>query len=151
MNRTIVSVLIGLVIIGGGIAVLVTSDNKNDQATTSSSGSKDDTMQNMPESSAPQSNSSSSSEIASGSVDVEIKDFAYSQKTLKVKKGTKVTWTNRDSVKHDVVPDSQSESFKKSDLLSNGESYNIVFDTVGSFVYHCSVHPNMKASVEVVE
>jgi len=103
-------------------------------------------------------NDSSSSTASSGSADsdtastdsVEIKDYAFSPKTITVKKGTKVTWTNQDSVQHDVTSDTDGKG-PSSELLSKGESYSFTFDEVGTFTYHCSPHPYMKGTVVVTE
>ena len=83
--------------------------------------------------------------------EVIIKDFSFSPKTLKVKKGTTVTWTNRDSAGHDIMPDSPSDAFKPSQLLSNGESYSFTFEKPGVYEYYCSPHPYMKGTIEVTE
>ncbi len=77
-----------------------------------------------------------------------IKGYAFAPGTLKIKKGTAVTWTNQDSVKHSVVADSGKWT---SDLLGQGGTYSHTFDTVGTFSYHCGPHPYMKGTVEVTE
>jgi amicyanin len=82
---------------------------------------------------------------------VEIKDFAFSPAAITVKKGTKVTWTNKDSTQHNISPDTETADFKASELLAQGESYSVTFNTVGTFSYHCTPHPYMKASVIVTE
>lgn len=82
---------------------------------------------------------------------VEISDFAFSPATIRVKKGTTVTWTNRDDAGHDITPTSGADDFKASELLSKDESYSFTFNTVGSYEYKCSPHPYMKGVVEVVE
>ena len=82
---------------------------------------------------------------------VEITDFSFNAKNIRVKVGTTVTWTNKDSAKHDIAPDAESANFMPSKLLSMGESYSYTFTKAGMYAYHCSPHPYMKASVEVVE
>ena len=97
----------------------------------------------------------SSSEPASapvgGSVDmrkeISIEGFAFDAKTVTVPKGATVIWTNKDSVRHNVLSDSGSEL--RSDLLAQGESYSHTFDVAGTYTYHCGPHPNMKATVIV--
>jgi plastocyanin len=79
---------------------------------------------------------------------VYIQDFAFSPATLKVKKGTTVTWTNKDAVAHSAVADSGKW---KSDLLSQNGTYSHTFDTVGKFTYHCGPHTYMKGTIEVTE
>lgn len=82
---------------------------------------------------------------------VMIKNFEFKPKMIKIKKGTKVTWTNEDAAHHDITPDNESADFKAGPLFAKGESYSYTFNKVGSFAYHCSPHPYMKASIEVIE
>lgn len=93
----------------------------------------------------------STNQVQSGEVKMNIAGFAFAQKIVKIKKGTKITWTNQDSARHDVSPDSKSPDFMNSELLSKGESYSYTFNTAGKYTYHCTPHPYMKASVEVTE
>lgn len=82
---------------------------------------------------------------------VEISDFSYGPKNIKVKVGTTVTWKNADSAKHDITPDTASADFQASNLLGTGDTYTYTFTKAGVYPYHCSPHPYMKASVEVIE
>jgi plastocyanin len=79
---------------------------------------------------------------------VVIKQFAYSPASLSVDVGDTVTWTNQDSVGHDVTVAQGPASFH-SPLLAKGQSWSHTFTTAGSYSYICSVHPDMKASVTV--
>ncbi len=103
------------------------------------------------DSSADASQNSAHSEPNGESNEVTIKNFNFVQSKIRIKKGTAVTWTNQDSARHDIMPDSPSENFKASQLLAKGESYSFTFNTAGTYSYYCSPHPYMKASVEVVE
>ena len=86
-------------------------------------------------------------EAAKASVaEVTIQNFAFGPKELRVKVGTKVVWTNKDSVRHNAVSDVGTF---EGPLLAAGESYEHVFDEAGTFPYHCAPHPNMKAVVIV--
>lgn len=82
---------------------------------------------------------------------VVYQDFAVEQPSIKVKKGTTVTWTNKDTAKHDVTPVNETDDFMASELFGKGESHQVTFNTVGTFEYFCSPHPYMKGVVEVVE
>lgn len=114
------------------------------------------------------SNTSSSPVIdltAQSQVAIEIKDFAYSQQNIKIKKGTTVTWTNQDAVEHNVMKEHSNDgdahdapskneinpSVLAGPLLAKGESYSFTFNDVSANPYHCSPHPYMKGSVTVVE
>lgn len=65
--------------------------------------------------------------------------------SLTIKRGTTVTWTNRDNMVHNV-----SGSFGNSGDLAPGASYSKKFDTVGSFDYTCTIHPVMQGTINVV-
>ena len=82
---------------------------------------------------------------------VIISNYEFGPQKISVKKGTKVTWINNDKDRHNVKPDQDSAEFKAGPLLSKDEEYSVVFNTVGTYNYHCSPHPYMKASVEVTE
>lgn len=98
-------------------------------------------------------------------VAMDIKDMRYARPNIKIKKGTTVTWTNQDTVKHNVMQE-HSDSSSAHDaplpgevksnvfagpLLAKGESYSYTFNEVGTDPYHCSPHPYMKGSVTVVD
>lgn len=85
------------------------------------------------------------------SATVTIQNQSFGPDKITVKKGTTVTWTNQDAMEHKVTPDSPTSGFQQGKLLARGESYSVTFDTVGSFSYFCSLHPDMRGSVEVVE
>ncbi len=75
---------------------------------------------------------------------VDIKNNAFTPQDITVKAGSTVTWTNQDTVKHDV----DFDSFK-SPLLGQGETYSHKFDKPGTYSYDCDVHPFMKGRVTV--
>ena len=79
-------------------------------------------------------------------VSVAIKNFAFSPATLSVKAGTKVTWTNNDSMAHTVTADS---GLFDSGTIAPGASFSFTFASVGTVSYHCNFHPSMKGSVAV--
>ena len=79
---------------------------------------------------------------------VVIKQYAYSPAAVTIEVGDTVTWTNEDSVEHDVMVTRGPESFR-SPMLGKGESWRHTFRTAGTYSYLCSVHPDMVASVTV--
>jgi amicyanin len=94
-------------------------------------------------------------------VTMDIKDFKYEKPKIKIKKGTKVTWTNQDTIKHNVILDNTASGAPSLDevkpdvfagpLLAKGESYSFTFTEVTANAYHCSPHPYMKGVVNVIE
>jgi plastocyanin len=79
-------------------------------------------------------------------VDITIQGFAFSPADITVKAGTTVVWTNQDSASHTVVAD---DGGWKSGGMAKGESFSRVFDTPGTYPYHCGIHPNMKGTITV--
>lgn len=67
--------------------------------------------------------------------------------TITVKRGTTITWTNRDTTNHTVT--GPSAGLASGNLLPTG-TYTKTFNTVGSFDYNCSIHPGMQGTINVV-
>jgi amicyanin len=77
---------------------------------------------------------------------VVIQNYEFSPSVIRIKQGDTVTWTNRDSVQHNVA----HNSFE-SPLLRRGETYQYTFNAPGTYEYHCSPHPYMVGTVIVEE
>jgi plastocyanin len=77
---------------------------------------------------------------------VTISNFAFSPSDLSAPVGTKVTWTNQDSVAHTVT---SSDGSFKSGQLAPGGTFSFTFTKAGVFTYHCSNHPRMLGQVTV--
>ena len=73
---------------------------------------------------------------------VVMAQFAFSPKTLTVKKGAEVTWENNDVAPHNVESDSPKVD---SGLITPGKSFSLVVQD--SFDYRCTIHPGMEAKV----
>jgi plastocyanin len=80
---------------------------------------------------------------------VDIKDMAFNPGAITVKKGTMVTWTNRDSAPHTVI-ETDGLTGPDSAYLNNGQTYSFTFNAVGTFHYHCSIH-GFTGTVQVTE
>lgn len=81
------------------------------------------------------------------SVTVDIKNFSFNPSAVTVKTGTKVTWTNNDSVSHTVTSD--SGNLLDSPILSPGQSFSFTFTNPGSANYHCNIHHMMKGAIVI--
>jgi plastocyanin len=92
-----------------------------------------------------QSTTTSPTTSSSGSA-VTISNFAFSPETLPIKVGTKVTWTNNDSVTHTVTSDN---GVFNSGSLSPNATFSYTFNSAGTFNYHCSIHTSMKGTIIV--
>jgi plastocyanin len=71
-------------------------------------------------------------------------------KQLVVEVGQTVRWTNHDSVPHTVTTTKGPKKFD-SGTLEQGDSWSYTFTAAGTYEYYCAVHPDMVASVKVVE
>lgn len=81
--------------------------------------------------------------------EVIIQNSAFSPAELRIKAGSKVTWTNLDSTTHSVVSDSGSEGGISSGLLAKGQAYAKVFEQPGVYNYHCGLHSTMRGKIIV--
>ena len=78
--------------------------------------------------------------------EIKIDNFSFTPPTLTVQAGTKVTWTNRDDIPHNIV---SSEQKFKSKPLDTDDSYSFTFDEPGTYQYFCGLHPKMVGKVVV--
>ena len=76
---------------------------------------------------------------------VSIRNFSFTPNSLTVKVGTKVTWTNHDSVTHTVTA---NQGAFNAPVLP-GSSVSFTFTKAGTYAYHCMIHPSMMATIVV--
>jgi LPXTG-motif cell wall-anchored protein len=77
---------------------------------------------------------------------VSIQDFFFDPDQLSVAPGTTVTWVNEGQAPHTTTAD---DGTWDSGTLQPGEDFSFTFDQPGTYTYHCSIHPDMTASVKV--
>ncbi len=77
---------------------------------------------------------------------VVISGFAFGPSPITVAKNTTITWQNRDSEAHTATADNGSWD---TGSIASGASKSITFATAGTFPYHCTLHPEMRAMVVV--
>lgn len=94
----------------------------------------------------PTSSTSPTSPAPAAKNSVEISNFAFSPATLTVKVGDTVTWTNKDSMGHSATANDNSFD---TGILDQGKLGTVTFSKVGTYTYHCSVHPNMHGTIIV--
>jgi plastocyanin len=75
---------------------------------------------------------------------VKIINYSYMPKSITVKAGTTIIWTNNDNTGHTVT-------FKAfgSPVLGQGKTWSHSFTAAGTFKYHCTLHPEMTGKVIV--
>ena len=81
---------------------------------------------------------------------VEMVDITFQPETIRVRTGETITWINRDSVQHDVVNVKEGEE-PKSELFNEGQTYEFTPTEAGTIEYLCTVHPNMRGTIEVTD
>ena len=77
---------------------------------------------------------------------VEIGNFSFAPSTVTVPVGTRVIWTNKDEIQHNIVT---IDKTIKSKLLDTNETFTFTFTKAGTYSYICTVHPRMKGTIVV--
>jgi plastocyanin len=98
---------------------------------------------------APKKSPSSKTETVAKPAMVTIEGFQFQPDNVTIKKGGKVTFTNKDSTPHTVSPD-EGIKFAGTGRLEQNTPKTLVFDTVGTQSYHCEIHPSMQGKITVV-
>ncbi len=84
--------------------------------------------------------------IRPGTVFVSARDSFFTPDTIHVALHLPVRWTNKGTVIHTVVSDS---GLFGSPNLTPAEWYEVRFDSVGTYPYHCAIHVGMFGTVVV--
>jgi plastocyanin len=74
-----------------------------------------------------------------------VDNYTFVPNTITVKVGTRVTWTNRDQVKHTI----SATNAAFSGLLAQGASASITFNNPATFNYFCAIHPTMRGTIVI--
>jgi 3',5'-cyclic-AMP phosphodiesterase len=82
-----------------------------------------------------------------GARQIDIDNFAFNPKTLEVKAGQSVTWTNHDDVPHRIQ--SANDKFPPSTVLDTKALYTVTLTAGGEYPYFCSLHPTMIGTIIV--
>jgi plastocyanin len=86
---------------------------------------------------------------APGINEVWIQGNAFTPATITVSAGTIIKWTNKDGAAHTVTNDTGEGEIFDSGSMANGATFSRQFNNTGTFKYHCTFHPGMKATVIV--
>src|SRR5213593_1743394 len=83
---------------------------------------------------------------SSATTTVQIKRTGFVPATVTINQDDSVTWTNTDTIDHQVVANGGSFA---SPILKAGKSWTRVFRNGGTFHYHDSLHPALKGTLVV--
>ncbi|HTH71294.1 MAG TPA: plastocyanin/azurin family copper-binding protein [Candidatus Saccharimonadales bacterium] len=90
-----------------------------------------------------------SAPAAAASVNIDVQGFKFPPNT-DVAPGTKVTWTNKDSVGHTVTSGTRPNKDGKFDgTLGASGTFSFTFTTAGTYQYFCTVHSSMNGTITV--
>jgi plastocyanin len=92
--------------------------------------------------------SSSSKAQASGPAAagaIAIKNFAFSPNPITVKAGDTITISNQDSLAHTFTDGGGAFD---TGPISAGSSKTVTIAAVGTYHYHCNIHPNMTGVIQ---
>src|SRR5256885_16962793 len=77
---------------------------------------------------------------------VTIQGLAYSPKSITIRVGDTVTWTNRDNAQH-----SARFAGMGTPILSQNQSGSLTFTVAGTFNYDCAIHGSAMQGTVVVQ
>jgi plastocyanin len=91
-----------------------------------------------------------SAPVQGGSVQIAYRNITIQPDTVKVKVGSTVTWTNYDSIEHNVTSEGGPQKFASGNI-GEGTHFAIKATTPGVIHYECTIHPtSMNGTIEVV-
>jgi plastocyanin len=79
---------------------------------------------------------------------VEIAHFAYDPDPVTIQEGGKVIWINRDKEAHTATAD---DGTFDTGPIEEGKTKSETFKEPGTYAYHCTIHPEMHGTIEVVQ
>ena len=80
-----------------------------------------------------------------------MKTLAFTPTAAHARVGQRIVWTNDDLVPHNVIHVSGPRFRSSRPRMREGTTYSIVVRQTGTIHYFCSIHPWMKATVDVSE
>lgn len=120
---------------------------------SSSNSSSNSSSSPTPASTGASTSSSASSGGTSASsakgVSVSMKNIQFNPAKINAKVGQTITWTNDDSVQHDVT--AMSGAKFRSSLVPAGGTYKFKVTKPGVIKYVCTIHPGMNGEIDVTK
>ena len=96
---------------------------------------------------APVATASPAPKAADVAIDVQAFKFPAN---MDVAKGTKVSWTNKDTAAHTVTSGTRPNKDGKFDSpLPAAGTFSFTFADAGTYAYYCSLHSSMNATITV--
>ena len=86
--------------------------------------------------------------ITGGGLGYNVTAFAFDPKQMTVKAGTTVVWSNNSGTTHIITNDS-GDPATFALPVDDSKTVSFTFTKPGTYPYHCSIHPTMKATIVV--
>ncbi len=88
-------------------------------------------------------------------VGLDARNNQFSPSDIEIRPGTTVTWTNRDTVSHNIQKSADAVDFGapfgvQAGSFGPGATYSFTFNKPGEFHYTCTIHTLMSGTVRVV-
>ena len=89
--------------------------------------------------------------IEGETIQASIQNFRHEDLTVQV--GDTIVWTQRDQTTHTTTSGTPGnlDGIWDSEFLNNSQTFSFTFTEAGAFLYYCTIHPSMTATVTVVE
>jgi len=82
-----------------------------------------------------------------GVTQIEMRNFAYSPANVQIHVGTTLTWVNHDDAPHTITFEQDGIT---SGMLAQNAQFHYTFNQIGTYTYHCTVHPEMLGKITVI-
>jgi plastocyanin len=90
---------------------------------------------------------SSHAKASSGTTSLGIANFKFAPASVTVRRGTRITVTNKDTTAHTATAD-DGHSFDTGDI-DPGATATVTLSKAGTYEFHCSIHPFMHGTLVV--
>lgn len=75
-------------------------------------------------------------------VEIEIRNYEFSQPELHIEPGTTVRWKNTTNTYHTVTPDGHN-AWTQWQTASEGQTFEVTFNVAGEYPYYCIPHRSL--------
>jgi LPXTG-motif cell wall-anchored protein len=78
---------------------------------------------------------------------INVRNLTFTPATITVIRGSSVLWPNNDRAAHAITGDTTDGP--RGGVMQPGQQFGFSFNHVGTFTYHCAIHPEMRGTVVV--
>lgn len=96
--------------------------------------------------------SAGSAAVSQGSPSTTVQandNLAFAPTTITVGVGQVLQWKNVGQIMHTVTFNDNALSCLSDEQLNGGSTWDVTFNTAGTYAYHCTIHEQMTGTVKV--